>query len=103
MDKLYDNIKRVRNNFLVQKNYKYGVVKFEDDKYIEILPCIFDEIDIELEYYIAKKEGENFIYTKQGKKIIDENFDDIRIITFIQTKILFQEINNSQKIQIMEN
>ncbi|MBK8549155.1 MAG: WG repeat-containing protein [Saprospiraceae bacterium] len=86
MDKLYDNIKRVRNNFLVQKNYKYGVVKFEDDKYIEILPCIFDEIDIELEYYIAKKEGENFIYTKQGKKIIDENFDDIRIITFYSNK-----------------
>jgi hypothetical protein len=78
----YDNIEKLNNSFLVQKGNLYGIVKFVDGQYKEILPCVNDNILVEFNFFITENNNKYRLLNKEGKKVIDSDYDDIRICSY---------------------
>lgn len=85
MQKSFDKVEKVNNNsFLVQNGNLFGIQKFMDGKYVDILPCIYNKIDADYQFYTAKKNNKYSLFDMNGKMIF-EGYNDIRFCMYENT------------------
>lgn len=64
---VFSEMKEVEDVYFIKSNNKFGVI---DKKATFILPCEFASIEvINNTFYLAKKDGSSFIYTKSGELV----------------------------------
>lgn len=87
---VFDNIRYENESYIVATDKKCGIYSFSDNALL--LPCVYDSIS-QIEYkvrhtfthdtiyaYLCVKEGKKGVFDKEGKSVIECNFEDIRAL-----------------------
>lgn len=77
----YKKIDKIENNYkngyiVVDENDKYGIIGFDKSK---VLECTYEEVKgvYSPNLFVVKKDGKLIIIDKEGKTLLENNFDDI--------------------------